>query len=147
MSRDEVRAILAKQAKDDAWYQALFAESLMCLVQDKDPVACTERLRPLIEGGPERLKAHGRLLMAHAYRALSRQRLALFNYQAVARREQVDEATIIALAALTEIGDNSSKALAQSRIELLRQQDPPPPHLDLLDGVQSLQAIQELFSE
>ena len=147
MSREAVHLILAGQARDDAWYQALFAESLMSLVQDKDPKACTEQLRPLIEAGPDALRAHGRLLMAHAYRAMGRRRLALFNYQAVARRDRVDEATILALAALVEIGDDSSKNLAKSRIELLRQQDPPIPHLDLLEGGDSLLAIQELLGE
>lgn len=147
MSREAVQLILAGQTKDDAWYQALFAESLMCLVQDKDPKTCTEQLRPLIEEGPDSLRAHGRLLMAHAYRAMGRRRLALFNYQAVARRELVDEATILALAALTEIGDDSSKNLAKSRIDLLRQQDPPIPHLDLLEGGASLLTVQELLGE
>ena len=98
----------------------------MCFIEDKDPKSCIDRLRPLIDEGPENLKAHGRLLMGHAYRSMGRQRLAIFNYQAVARRENVDEATIIALAALTEIGDASSQKLAQSRIDLLRQQDPAP---------------------
>lgn len=147
MSREAVQGILAGQAKDEAWYQALFAESLLCLVEDKDPKACTDRLRPLVEDGPAHLKVHGRLLMAHAYRAMGRRRLALFNYQAVARREEADEATLLALAALIEIGDESSKNLAQSRIDLLRQQEPPIPHLDLLEGGPSLLAIQELLSE
>jgi hypothetical protein len=147
MSRDQIQGILARQQKDEAWYQAVFTESLMCFIEDKDPKSCIDRLRPLIDEGPENLKAHGRLLMGHAYRSMGRQRLAIFNYQAVARRKNIDEATIIALAALTEIGDASSQKLAQSRIDLLRQQDPAPSYLDLLDGGTSLQSVQEILSE
>ena len=40
-----------------------FYESLMCFIEDKDPKSCIDRLRPLIDEGPENLKAHGRLLM------------------------------------------------------------------------------------
>lgn len=147
MGRQELQQIIAAGAKDEDWHQALFQECILRLVQDQQAEQCIEGLRPILDSGSDPQKAHARLLMAHSYRALGKRRMALFNYQAVARRESIDEATVLALAALVDIGDESSQRLAQNRIDTLKSKPENIAFLDLLDGGESLNAIRELLAE
>jgi cytochrome c-type biogenesis protein CcmH/NrfG len=86
------------------------------------------------------------LLIGHAYRALGKRRTAIFTYQRVARLDPPDDAAVMALAALVEIGDDTVAKVAQQTLESLRQSGRELAALELLGGGEVLADIEALLT-
>ena len=122
-------------------------EGLCRLVEDKNPSGAAELFKEVAEGGYGAFSVQGRLLLGHAYRAMGKRRLAVFSYQAVARRETVDDATVFALLALTEIGDATIARVSRNRLDELRGMEAPPEAMALLDGGEALERVAAVYAE
>ena len=120
-------------------------EGLCCLAEDKNPTAAAELFKQVAEGGYGDLSVQGRLLLGHAYRAMGKRRLAVFSYQAIARRETVDDATVFALLALTEIGDATIARVSRNRLDELRAMEDPPEAMALIDGGDALEQVAAVY--
>jgi len=145
MSRDELQQTLAGP-RDPNWFNAAFSEALCLLLEDRAAQAAIDQLKPVADDGPEALRRQARLLIGHAYRALGKRRTAIFTYQRVARLDPPDDAAVMALAALVEIGDDTVAKVAQQTLESLRQSGRELAALELLGGGEVLADIEALLT-
>jgi hypothetical protein len=145
MSRDELHKTLAGP-RDKDWFNAAFSEGLCLLLEDRAAQAAIDQLKPVADGGPEALRRQARLLIGHGYRALGKRRTAIFTYQRVARLIPPDDAAVMALAALVEIGDETVAKVAQQTLDSLRQSGGDLPALELLSGGAVLADIEALLT-
>jgi tetratricopeptide (TPR) repeat protein len=145
MSRTYLKKSLAG-ARDEAWFHAALSEGLCLLLEDRAAAAAIEQLKAVAEDGPSSLRRQARLLIGHAYRALGKRRTAIFTYQRVARLTPADDAAVIALAALVEIGDETVAKVARQALDELRDSGQSLAALDLLSGGETLAEIEAMLT-
>jgi lipopolysaccharide biosynthesis regulator YciM len=136
-----------KAARGTQRAELAFKEALHLLIEDKNALAAAELFKEVAEADESELGKNARLLLGHAYRAQGKRRTAIFTYQRLARAEQADDTTVMALIALVEIGDTTVAKVAAERLEELRAQDSRPAAIDLLDAGETLTAIEKIYTD
>ena len=145
MDRAAIQAAL-KTARGAERCELAFKEALHRLLDDKNAPSAVELLKDIADDGDHDLGVHARLLLGHAYRSMGKRRTAVFTYQRVARRQPADDAAVMALVALIEIGDVSVAKVARQRLDEIIADPERPPAADLIAGGQALDALEEFFA-
>ena len=145
MDRGALQAAL-KTAHGDERFELAFKEALHRLIDDKNAASAAELLKEIAEEDERPLGVNARLLLGHAYRAMGKRRTAVFTYQRVARRQPADDPAVMALVALTEIGDATVAKVARGRLDEIVNDPNRPPAAELIAGGDALDAIEEFFA-
>ena len=144
-SRVSLQARALSLPCDASWCDAVFGEAVACLLEDKDPDRCISWARRLLEEAAPLMRAQARLLLGHAERAAGRRAKAIFHYQALARRSPADDWSVLALAALVEIGEPAVSGAAKASLRALSSADESGAALELLKGGEALEKLRELI--
>lgn len=145
MDRTAIQAAL-KTARGAERCELAFKEALHRLLDDKNATSAAELLKEIADDGDHELGVQARLLLGHAYRSMGKRRTAVFTYQRVARRQPADDAAVMALVALVEIGDVTVAKVARQRLDEIIADPERPPAADLIAGGQALDALEEFFA-
>ena len=145
MDRTAIQAAL-KTARGAERCELAFKEALHRVLDDKNATSAVELLKEIADDGDHELGVQARLLLGHAYRSMGKRRTAVFTYQRVARRQPADDAAVMALVALVEIGDVTVAKVARQRLDEIIADPERPPAADLIAGGQALDALEEFFA-